>query len=78
MLKLFRDIEDTINEVTPEQKKKMSKLNSVSYNRIKQKFKKYLQTQGEGDYNYEKQLQKFRDAPIEEEKEEESEESEKA
>lgn len=71
MLKVFRDIEDTINEVTAEQKKKMSKVNSVSYNRIKQKFKKYLQTQGEGDYNYEKQLLQFRNAPIQEEKEEE-------
>ena len=42
VLKLFMLIEDTINDVTAEQKKKMSKVNSVSYNKIKQRFKKYL------------------------------------
>lgn len=54
VLKLFLMIEDTINEVTTEQKKKMSKINSVSYNRIKQRFRKYLQTTGELDMTYEK------------------------
>jgi len=36
------ELENTINDVTAEKKKKMSKANSMSYNKIKQKFKKYL------------------------------------
>ena len=42
VLKLFLEYEDLIFNVTAEQKKKMSKINSVSYNKIKQKFKKFL------------------------------------
>lgn len=53
MLKLFIEFEDTINGVTAEQKKKMPKANSVSYNRIKQKFRKFLQGTGEEDMTYE-------------------------
>jgi len=35
ILKVLLLVEDTINEVTAEQKKKMSKTNSVSYNKLK-------------------------------------------
>jgi len=35
ILKVLLLVEDAINEVTPEQKKKMSKINSVSYNKLK-------------------------------------------
>jgi len=53
ILKLFKMIEDSINEITTDQKKKMSKNNSVSHNRVKQRFRKYLQTTGEDDMTYE-------------------------
>ena len=35
ILKVLLLVEDAINEVTAEQKKKMSKINSVSYNKLK-------------------------------------------
>jgi len=76
LLKLFLDIEDIITDVSAEQKKKMTKIKSVSYNRIKQKFKKFLQTTGEGEMTYEKQLKKFRENPISEASEEEEEKEE--
>jgi hypothetical protein len=53
VLKIFALVEDTINNVTNEQKKKMSKINSVSFNKMKQKFKKYLQAEGEDEMTYE-------------------------
>lgn len=52
VLKLFLEMEDTINGVTAEQKKKMPKANSVSYNRIKQKFRKFLQETGDDQMSY--------------------------
>ena len=52
VLKVFMLIEDEINDVTPEQKKKMSKANQTSYNKIKQKFKKYLAEEGDEDNLY--------------------------
>ena len=42
--------------MTNEQKKKFNKTNSVSYNKLKQKMKKYLQTTGPADNNYEQLL----------------------
>ena len=51
---MFALIEDSINEVTTEQKKKMSKINSVSFNKIKQRLKKYLSAEGEDEMTYEK------------------------
>ena len=83
VLKVFLLVEDTINEVTAEQKKKMSKINSVSYNKLKQRFRKYLQSEGEENMTFEKQLQRYREKPpvekqpeVEEEKEEEEVEDE--
>ncbi len=74
VLKVFMLVEDAINEVTPEQKKKMSKINSVSYNKIKQRFKKYLAGEGEDSMTYEKQLLTYRESPpVEEAEKEESE-----
>jgi|LauGreDrversion4_2_1035121.scaffolds.fasta_scaffold1695449_2 hypothetical protein len=55
----------------------MSKINSVSYNKIKQKFKKFLQGTGEGTMTYENQLKVYRENPVSEhlsEKEAEEEE----
>lgn len=63
ILKVLLLVEDTINEVTAEQKKKMSKTNSVSYNKLKQKFRKYLQSEGEDTMTFEKQLQRYRESP---------------
>ena len=78
VLKLFLEYEDCINAVTNEQKKKMSKVNSVSFNRIKQKFKKFLQGTGEDNMTYELQLKRYREDPISEpESEEEEKEEEK-
>lgn len=74
VLKLFLEFEDVIMAVTAEQKKKMSKVNSVSYNRIKQKFKKFLQGTGEDSMTYENQLKRFRDDPQSEPESEEEKE----
>ena len=55
----------------------MSKINSVSYNKIKQKFKKFLQGTGEGTMTYENQLKVYMENPVSEhlsEKEAEEEE----
>lgn len=68
VLKVFLLIEDSINDVNAEQKKKMSKINSTSYNKLKQRFKKYLSAEGEDEMNYEKQLIKWRANPVEEKK----------
>lgn len=56
--------------MTNEQKKKFSKQKSVSYNRIKQKFRKWLQGEGEGEDTFEKQLEKYKLNPVEEAEEE--------
>jgi len=53
VLQLLVLIEDTINEVTPDQKKKMSKNNSQSYNKVKQKFRKFLSSTGDDNMVYE-------------------------
>ena len=46
-------MDDTISEVTNAQKKKMSKMNATSHNKLKQRFRKYLQGEGDGEYLYE-------------------------
>jgi len=71
LLKVFALLDNTINGVTNEQKKKMNKVNSVSFNKLKQKFKKYLQSEGEGDELYEKQLEKYKENPPSESESEE-------
>jgi len=47
VLKAFIALEDCVNEITPEMKKKMNKLNSTAYNKTKQKLKKYLTESGD-------------------------------
>jgi len=42
VLKVIMGLEDCILSVTNEQKKKMSKINSVSLNKLKQKLRKWL------------------------------------
>ena len=59
-------IEDAINETQQEvkdKKKTLSKQNSVSLNKLKQKFKKYLLGGPTGN-TYEQQLLKFREKPV--------------
>mmetsp|Transcript_30851 Transcript_30851/g.22438 ORF Transcript_30851/g.22438 Transcript_30851/m.22438 type:complete len:220 (+) Transcript_30851:396-1055(+) len=68
-------MDSAISGITNEQKKKMNKVNSVSFNKLKQKFKKYLQSEGEGDDLYEKQLEKFKENPPSESESEEEEDS---
>jgi len=41
----------------------MTKINSVSYNKLKQRFRKYLASEGEGSMTYEKQLHEYRTNP---------------
>ena len=76
VLKTLLLVEETISGVTAEQKKKMSKVNATSFNKMKQKFKKYLQNTGDGEYLYETQLHKYKENPIEEESEKDSSEEE--
>jgi hypothetical protein len=67
ILRAFIKIEDTINETvqaTKDKKMNLSKQNSVSFNKLKQKVKKYLQSTGPTDNNFEKQMAKFREAPV--------------
>ena len=42
VVRTFAHIENSINDLTAEQKKKLNKTNSQAYNKLKQKFKKYL------------------------------------
>ena len=44
----------------------MSKQNSVSHNKLKQKLRKWLQGEGEDQMTYEKQLERYKANPIEE------------
>ena len=79
VLKVLLLFEDTINEVTNAMKKKMNKINASAHNKIKQKFKKYLQGTGDAEWLYETQLAAYREDPKdseEEKKESESEEEE--
>jgi hypothetical protein len=67
VIRAFIKIEDAINETNQSVKEKkltLSKQNSVSFNKLKQKLKKYLQSSGPGENNYEKQLATFRESPV--------------
>jgi hypothetical protein len=67
VLKNLMDLEDCVLEVTNEQKKKMNKLNSQSFNKLKQKLKKYLAEGGDHENLFADQLIKYRENPIVEE-----------
>jgi hypothetical protein len=69
------DVEDAINNVTNADKKTMKKPNLLSYNKLKQKYKKYLESEGESDNNFQAQVKKYRQNPVnsDDEKKEESE-----
>ena len=57
IIRAFVKIEDSINEANEAIKAKkttLSKASSVSLNKLKQKIKKYLQSTGPADNNYEK------------------------
>ena len=78
VLKVLLQFEDTINEVTNAAKKKMNKTNAQAHNKIKQKFKKYIQGTGEGEHLYETQLANYRENPQDSQQEEEEEEEKKS
>lgn len=78
VLELLVLIEDSINEITAEKKKKMNKNNSTAYNKVKQKFKKFVSTTGDDEWLYEEQLKRFRESPPEESEEEEEEQEEES
>ena len=52
VLKQFVALEDCINEVTPEQKKKMNKLNAQAFTKLRQKLKKYFAETGDNENFY--------------------------
>jgi hypothetical protein len=67
IIRAFIKIEDSINDANEAIKAKkltLSKASSVALNKLKQKIKKYLQSTGPSDNNYEKQLLKFREKPV--------------
>ncbi len=53
VLKVLMKFEDSIAEVTNAMKKKMNKSNASAHNKIKQKFKKYMQSTGSEEWLYE-------------------------
>lgn len=63
VIRQFAKIEDAILECK-DKVNKMAKQTAMSYNKLKQKLKKYLSSTGPNDNNYEKQLAKFREAPV--------------
>ena len=63
VLKVFMQIDDTINGVTNADKKTMKKQNLNSFNKLKQKFRKYLESEGENEHTYLNQLTKYRENP---------------
>lgn len=63
VLKVFMMIEDCINDVSGADKKAMKKPNLTSFNKLKQKFKKYLEAEGDTE-KYAVQVQKFRENPV--------------
>lgn len=64
ILRAIAHIDNSINDVTNEQKKKFSQNTSKAYNKLKQKFKKYLSSTGPTENNFEKQLNDFKAKPI--------------
>ena len=64
MLKNIAALEDSVNDVTNAEKKKMNKINSQAYNKLKQKLKKYLTEEGDDENRFGQQLEKYRENPI--------------
>mmetsp|Transcript_30561 Transcript_30561/g.46857 ORF Transcript_30561/g.46857 Transcript_30561/m.46857 type:complete len:903 (+) Transcript_30561:26-2734(+) len=67
VLKPLMDLEDCINDVTPAEKKKMNKLNSQAFNKVRQKVKKFLTEEGDEENRYGDQLLKYRENPVDDE-----------
>lgn len=78
ILKNLAALEDCINEVSADEKKKMNKTNSQAYNKMRQRLKKFLAETGDAENLYEKQLQKYRENPPADEEGEEKDESEES
>ncbi|MFS8160334.1 MAG: hypothetical protein ACMG6E_09040, partial [Candidatus Roizmanbacteria bacterium] len=64
IVRTFAHIDKAMNDVTPEQKKKMNSNNGKALTKLKQRFKKYLQATGPDSNNYEVQLNKFKEDPV--------------
>lgn len=67
VVRAFVKIEDAITDTqqsTKDKKVTLSKQSSVSFNKLRQKLKKYLTATGPSDNNFEKQLAKFRENPV--------------
>lgn len=64
VLKHLMEMEDCITGVTNAEKKKMSKLNSQAYNKVRQNLKKYLAENGDDENTFAAQLEKFRANPV--------------
>lgn len=64
IVRTFAHIDKAINDVTNEQKKKLSKNSSQALTKLKQKFKKYLLTTGPESDNFDMQLTKFKENPV--------------
>ena len=76
VLKALAQIEETINEVTKADIKAMKQMKQKAYNKLKQRFKKYMVETGEGEYLYQTQLAQFRENPFDSDVEEDSDEPE--
>jgi hypothetical protein len=64
VLKNLMEMEDCIASVTNAEKKKMNKLNSTAYNKVRQGLKKYLAENGDDENTFAAQLEKFRANPV--------------
>jgi translation initiation factor 3 subunit C len=67
VLKNLMVLEDSINDVSGAEKKKMNKLNSQAYNKLKQRLKKYLTENGDEENRFSVQLEKYRQNPTNDE-----------
>ena len=52
VLKTLMQIEETITETTKAEQKAMKATKNKAYNKLKQRFKKYIAENGEGDMMY--------------------------
>ena len=65
VLKGLISMDDCINDVTADQKKKMNKLNAQAFTKLKQKLKKYFTETGDSENKFQAQIDKYRLNPVE-------------
>ena len=77
IIKTLIVIQETIDSVSNAEKKKFSKVKAGNFNKVKQNFKKWLQSEDNSiDATFEKQIEEFKANPEASEEEEESDEEE--